>query len=48
MNETTLWIGMLNVEPGPDGTGGSYVYCAARAGSAAAAVALAGDEGRVS
>jgi len=40
-----IWVGMLDVRPGPDGTGGAYVYCAARAGSAAEAVAAVSVEG---
>jgi hypothetical protein len=39
-----IWVGMLNVRPGPDGTGGAYVYCAARAGSAAEAIAAVSGE----
>jgi hypothetical protein len=33
-----LWIGMLDVRPGTEGAHGAYVYCAARADEAAAAL----------
>ncbi len=34
-----IWVGMVDVRPGPDGAGGAYVHCAARAKSVADAVA---------
>jgi hypothetical protein len=40
-----IWVGMLDVKPGPDGTGGAYAFCAARADSAAAAIAAASEQG---
>jgi hypothetical protein len=39
-----LWIGMLDVRPGTEGAHGAYAYCAARAGSAAGALAAIDGE----
>src|SRR3954454_2283294 len=45
MDNDTVWVGMLDVRPGPDGTGGAYAFCAARAAGAAAAVAAVSGDG---
>src|SRR3954469_1607645 len=45
MDNDTVWVGMLDVRPGPEGTGGAYAFCAARAASAAAAVAAVSGDG---
>jgi hypothetical protein len=39
-----VWIGMLDVRPGTEGAHGAYAYCAARAGSAAGALAAIDGE----
>jgi len=39
-----MWVGMINLRPGPDGSGGAFAYCAARADSLAGAVAKVAAE----
>ncbi len=42
--DDTIWVGVVDVRPGPDGAGGAYVYCAARATSVVGAVAEIGAQ----
>jgi hypothetical protein len=42
--DDTIWVGMVDVRPGPDGPGGAYAYCAARAESVADAVGEIGAQ----
>jgi hypothetical protein len=40
----TVWVGLIDVQPGIDGTGGAYAYCAGRGATVTDAVAAVGAE----
>jgi hypothetical protein len=40
----TVWVGLIDVQPGIDGTGGAYAYCAGRGATVTDAVAVVGAE----